>query len=91
MTISASCTSKESATEALIQLRTFDTILNLSSSGISEAVNDAGATQANFDIVLTYVGGATEALNAQTPGGQTTETDQTTEDDTAEIDAEEAN
>ena len=91
MTISASCTSKESATEALIQLRTFDTILNLSCSGISEEVNDAGATQAKFDIVLTYVGGATEALNAQTPGGQTTETDQTIEDDTAEIDAEEAN
>lgn len=53
LTLSAVCTSKESAAEALMQLREFETVLEVSCSAVSETDNEGVKTEI-FTISLTY-------------------------------------
>lgn len=53
LTLSAVCTSKESAAEALMQLREFETVLEVSCSAVSETDNEGVKTE-TFTISLTY-------------------------------------
>lgn len=52
--MSLSCSSKESAAEALMQFRQFDTIYNVMCSGISEDKDDAGSKKVSFEVTVTY-------------------------------------
>lgn len=54
ISLSLSCSSKESASEALIQFRQFDTVYNVLCSGITEEKDDAGTTTVNFDVTVNY-------------------------------------
>ncbi|MCM1105882.1 MAG: pilus assembly protein PilM [Blautia sp.] len=69
MTIAAVCTNKPSVAEALMQLRTFDTILDVTCSGVSEEENDAGVKEEHFDITLTYKPPVSEEESEETADG----------------------
>ena len=52
--MSVTTKSKESAAEAIMQLRTFDCLGNIECSGVSEQEDDNGGKQETFDISVTY-------------------------------------
>ncbi|MCM1282454.1 MAG: hypothetical protein NC180_08110 [Muribaculaceae bacterium] len=79
MTIAAVCTSKPSVAEALMQLRTFDTILDVTCSGVSEEENDAGVKEEHFDITLTYKPPVSGEESEETAGGDGAAEMETTE------------
>lgn len=54
ITMSVTTKSKESAAEAIMQLRTFDCLGNIECSGVSEQEDDNGGKQETFDISVTY-------------------------------------
>lgn len=54
ISLSLSCHSKESAAEAIMQLRQFDTVYNVMCTGISEDKDDAGVTKVSFQVTVTY-------------------------------------
>ena len=66
ISFSATCASKESAADILMQLRTFSTVFNIQCSGITEETDESGATKVYMDVSLTYLGLTTE----QSEGGE---------------------
>ena len=54
ITMSLGCTSKQSASETLFQLREFDTVYNVECTGITEEQDESGAVKVLFDVVVTY-------------------------------------
>ena len=54
ISLSLSCASKESAAEALMQMREFETIDNVVCSGISEEEADSGQKKVTFSVTATY-------------------------------------
>lgn len=63
ITMSLSCSTKESAAEALMQMRQFNTIYNVVCNGITEDQDDAGAAKVSFDVAVTYKPAETEAAD----------------------------
>ena len=62
--MSMTVSSKEEAADLLIQLRTFESLSDVTTSGISEQVNEAGNTEVTITVNCTYAapaGNATEA------------------------------
>lgn len=74
--LSLSCGSKASAAEALMQLRQFDTVCNISCSGISEDKDDTGAKKVSFEVTMSYK--SQEVLDAEQAEEQSTEGEQET-------------
>lgn len=78
ITLSLTCSSKESAADTLIQLRNFDTVENVECSGIAEDQSDNGVKTVSFSVTVTYkpvVEESTEqAEEALTEDGQTADT-----------------
>ena len=67
ITMSVTTKSKESAAEAIMQLRTFDCLGNIECSGVSEQEDDNGGKQETFDISVTY---DTSASGEDTQAGE---------------------
>jgi hypothetical protein len=55
ISISATCDSMESAAEALIQLRSFDSAYDVQNSGVSEQEEENGKKKVYMDVTMTYV------------------------------------
>ena len=80
ISMSLSCRTKASAAEALIQFRQFESVYNISCSGISEDKEDSGAKKVSFDVTMSYkpkeVIEAEQAAEQAADGSQeTTETE----------------
>ncbi|MCI7321828.1 MAG: hypothetical protein MR508_00740 [Lachnospiraceae bacterium] len=54
ISLSLTCASKESAAETLISLRNFDTVENVTCSGIAEQEGDNGVKKVTFSVTVTY-------------------------------------
>lgn len=56
VSISATCNSKNSASDTLIRLRKFDSVFNIECSGITEEENESGKTKVSLSITMVYTG-----------------------------------
>ena len=70
ITLSLTCSSKESAADTLIQLRNFDTVENVECSGITEDQSETGVKTVSFSVTVTYKP-VVEESTEQTEDGQT--------------------
>ena len=62
--MSVTTTSKESAAEAIMQLRTFTCVGTIDCSGVTEQEDENGVKQVSFDISVTYGQNGTETQDA---------------------------
>ena len=64
ISMSVTTTSKESAAEAIMQLRTFTCVGTIDCSGVTEQEDENGVKQVSFDISVTYGQNGTETQDA---------------------------
>lgn len=67
---------KPTAADVLVQLRSFDSLADVTTSGITENTDETGASSVSMDLVCTYEGQeTTEADGTETENAESTNTD----------------